>query len=81
MEPCLVDPAKLGNSEREAHGIKQQFAKDLDEALNSLKTSSVLRSTLGDGVVDTYFKIKKAENAMLKEMPADGRRNWLIERY
>ena len=81
MKPCLKDPSQLSDSERESHGITQRFPKSLASALANFDKSQTLRDALGKEVVETYLTVKGAECKMLKEMDADRRRDWLIERY
>lgn len=78
---CLKDPAELSLQERKQLGIEERLPADLNEALDALKSDTLLRSVLGEGVVERYCAVKIAEGKMLDGMQADERREWLIERY
>lgn len=81
LQDCLSDPSKLTEKERRELGITKQFPKSIEEALDCLGGSKVMRGVLGKEVVDVYVGVKQMENAMLEKMEPGRRRNWLIERY
>lgn len=78
---CLEDPAKLSGDDRRALGIMRQFPKSFAEALTCLEADAPFKSILGDPVCTTHRIVKSEESKMLKEMEAEARRQWLIERY
>ncbi len=80
MEDCLEDPASLTAEERKELGIKDNFPKGIEEAVDALEADKQLCEILGPAV-DVYAKVKRAENEMLKKMGRHERRDWLIERY
>lgn len=80
MKDCLDDPASLSAEKRKEFGIKDNFPKGIEEALDALEADTQLCEILGPAT-DVYARVKRAENEMLKGMEPDERRNWLIERY
>ena len=81
MQDCTHDPATLSPEERDELGITEKFPISLLEALDHLEEDDVLCAALGQELVDSYIKVKRAERKMLLSMEPDRRRNWLIERY
>jgi glutamine synthetase len=58
--PVQQDPDTLSDSERADAGI-ERYPETLGEALDVLETDSVLRSALGDGLLDSYLAVKRAQ--------------------
>lgn len=58
--PVQQDPDTLSDSERADAGI-ERYPETLGEALDVLEADSVLRSALGDGLLDSYLAVKRAQ--------------------
>jgi len=69
-EPTLVDPAALGDEERESRGIFPLPAS-LDEALDALADDEVLREALGEPIVRTQVAVARAQARMARELPPE----------
>ena len=78
---CTVDPANLSRNERGDLGVTQMLPKDLGDAVWALENDKMLKSLLGEDVVERYFDVKKAEGKMLNGMSDEDRREWIIELY
>ncbi|RYC65415.1 hypothetical protein CHU98_g817 [Xylaria longipes] len=78
---CEIDPAKLSGEERKALGIKKQFPKNLEEALEALEKDDTMVKLLGKEFVERYVAVKKGEMELLNSIPEKMRRQWVIERY
>lgn len=78
---CLEDPATLSAEERKQLGIEQGLPIDLSQAMKALSRDDMLRTVLGNQVVDRYISVKTTEVALLESMGNNERKNWLIERY
>jgi glutamine synthetase len=57
---ALVDPATIGESEREARGIRR-LPDSLDAALNALAADTVLMAALGDMLGRSYLAVRRSE--------------------
>ncbi len=56
-EPCLVDPAKLSDEEREKRGWRR-YPENLLDALRALQRDSLFREVWGDTLINEYVKLK-----------------------
>lgn len=81
MKDCPSDPSTLTAKEIEKLGIREQFPKSIEEALNYLEADEQLSQILSRAAVETYVTVKRAESEMLQKMEPVKRRSWLIERY
>ncbi len=81
MGDCAVDPAKLSSEERKALGIRTQFPRNLEEALEALTSDVKMVDLLGKDVVERYAAVKKGEIQLLNSLPEEKRRMWVMERY
>jgi len=75
------DVSTLGQEERENLGITERLPNTLQKSLESLSEDEALINTLGQGLVDDYLAVKKAETEMLNGMDEQKRRIWLMARY
>ncbi|KAH9906906.1 glutamine synthetase [Xylariomycetidae sp. FL2044] len=78
---CAVDPAKLDDEGRAALGIDTMFPAGLGEALRALEADREMVELMGERVVKRYVDVKNAEMELLRSMPAEKRRMWVLERY
>ena len=81
MADCQVDPATMDKGQRKEMGIEHQLPKSIYESLSCLREDKALREIMGEGVIEAYLAVKKAETEMLNAMGPDKMRHWLIERY
>lgn len=81
QKDCIGDPSLLGEEERKELGIKRLLPKGLGESLAELEKDDVLGEALGEGFVEDYLAVKRAEMKMLGRMGEAERRRWLIARY
>jgi glutamine synthetase len=58
--PVQQDPDGIADSERAKRGI-ERYPETLGEALDVLEGDDVLRSALGDGLMDSYLTVKRAQ--------------------
>src|SRR5918992_3579456 len=61
-EPTTVDPATLGDEERDSKGI-YPLPASLDEALDALERDEVLVEALGEQIVRTHLAVGRAQAA------------------
>ena len=66
-EPTMVDPATLGDEEREERGI-YPLPASLDESLDALERDEVLIEALGEALVRTHVAVARAQAAMAREL-------------
>jgi glutamine synthetase len=66
-EPTTVDPATLGDEERDSKGI-YPLPASLDEALDALEKDEVLVEALGEQIVRTHLAVGRAQAAMAREL-------------
>jgi glutamine synthetase len=66
-EPTTVDPASLGDEERDSKGI-YPLPASLDEALDALEKDKVLVEALGEQIVRTHLAVGRAQAAMAREL-------------
>ena len=66
-EPTTVDPASLGDEERDSKGI-YPLPASLDEALDALEKDAVLVEALGEQIVRTHLAVGRAQAAMAREL-------------
>jgi glutamine synthetase len=66
-EPTTVDPATLGDEERDSKGI-YPLPASLDEALDALEKDEVLVESLGEQIVRTHLAVGRAQAAMAREL-------------
>lgn len=78
---CVVDPGRMTAVERRDAGIVKTLPRSLKEALVELEKDVVLRRSLGDGFVQDYLAVKRAEMEKWNGMGKRERRIWLVERY
>ncbi len=69
-DPVMVDPAALGEEERESQGIRP-LPSSLDEALDALENDDVLKDALGESLVRAHVAVGRAQAAMAKELPPE----------
>lgn len=78
---CVYDPAELTPNQRKILGIKGRLPTNLDDALAVLDRDATMRRMLGDGVLERYISVKRAEMELLGGMSDDEQQQWMIERY
>ena len=78
---CTADPAEYSEGERHARGIKEKLPSNLDEALVELSGSSDMANILGNDLISSHVRVKRAEQELLGRMDPHQRREWMIERY
>ena len=66
-EPTTVDPATLGDEERDSKGI-YPLPASLDDALDALEKDEVLVEALGEQIVRTHLAVGRAQAAMAREL-------------
>src|SRR3712207_3652476 len=66
-EPTAVDPATLGDEERDELGI-YPLPASLDESLDALEGDDVLIEALGEALVRTHVAVARAQAAMAREL-------------
>lgn len=54
---------------------------EFEEALCALEDDGFMTRMLGEEFVKQYIRIKKGELELLKSMPREARRKWIMERY
>lgn len=81
MKDCTLDPACLGEREREDIGILHRIPKSLTEALDSLENDASLKKLMGRDVVQRYRAIKHVEIKMFEDMTVEEGKTWIIDRY
>ena len=59
-DPVDVDPATLGDTEREARGIVR-LPQTQAEALDALEADSLLADALGEGLLRSYLAVRRSE--------------------
>jgi glutamine synthetase len=59
-EPCEVDPASLGEEERQVRGI-HRLPLSMGEALDYLAANRLLREAMGELMGRAYLKVRRAE--------------------
>ncbi|KAH0604601.1 uncharacterized protein H6S33_006269 [Morchella sextelata] len=75
------DPSKMTSRERNGLGIVKKLPKDLGEALDALKEHKKLKEWVGVDAMEKYLIVKKGERALMETIPAEERREWMLERY
>lgn len=79
---CTVDPATLSADERRGLQITNRLPGSLDEALAALERDHwLIDGVLGRDVIELYLNVKRTEAQLLRAMPEEERRDWLIERF
>ncbi|KAG6018655.1 hypothetical protein E4U41_003684, partial [Claviceps citrina] len=78
---CATDPAALSWQERLDLGINSNLPASVDEALDCLAGDEAMAELLGRELVRRYVAVKRAETELLRDMGADERRKWVIDRY
>ncbi len=81
LKDCELDPSKMSKVEREAHGIIRKIPDSLEKSLGALEGDGDMSEVLGTELVKQYVNLKRAFVEMLKDMDAEKRRLWLMERY
>lgn len=71
----------MTSRERNGLGIVKKLPKDLGEALDALKEHKKLKEWVGVDAMEKYLIVKKGERALMETIPAEDRREWMLERY
>lgn len=75
------NPSTLSASDRIELGITTKLPTSVEQSLAALENDTKLRDGIGSHVVGHYLAMKRAEQQMLKAMPEDESRTWLMHRY
>ncbi|TAQ91123.1 hypothetical protein B7494_g555 [Chlorociboria aeruginascens] len=78
---CQSDPATLSDSERKRLGIVEKLPGGLEEALEALEESQVLKEVVGTEILERYLGTKRAEIKFLAKMEDVEVREWVLDRY
>lgn len=79
--PCLIEPGKMSDQEREVLGIKAKVPCGLTESLDNLEANERLTQALGSSLVSTYLNIKRCELKAVQRMTPEEQRAWFISQY
>lgn len=79
-EPCLIDPAKLSEEEREKRGWIR-YPENLLDALRALKNDMFFREVWGDVLIDEYIKLKLYQWYSYHNHVSDWEREKLLEAF
>lgn len=79
-EPCLVDPTKLSDEEREKRGWVR-YPENLLDALRALQKDSLFREVWGDVLIDEYIKLKLHQWHSYHNHVSDWEREKLLEAF
>ena len=69
-EPVEIDPARLGESEREARGI-DRLPRSQGDALDALERDDVLIGALGPVLAESYLAVRRSESSAYSVQDAD----------
>lgn len=75
------NPTKLSDAEKQELGIINKLPTTIEDALEAATKDTALAEAMPPGMLNHFVVMKKAEQAMLKEMDDAARRIWLMERY
>ena len=78
---CTENPTKLSEQERQRLGITKKLPASISEALEAAESDEDVSEALGNNIYIHYLAMKKDEQEMLRQMPEQERRIWLMERY
>jgi glutamine synthetase len=80
-EDCTAEPGLMTEEQLSAVGITTKLPNTLEKSLSALEKDDVLKKALGEGFVENYVALKKAEMKKLRGFGEEKRRLWLMERY
>lgn len=79
-EPCLIDPAKVNDEEREKRGW-HRYPENLLDALRALQRDSLFREVWGDALINEYIKLKMHQWYSYHNHVSDWEREKLLEAF
>jgi len=77
-EPCLVDPGRVSEEEREKRGWRR-YPENLLDALRELQKDTFFREVWGDTLIDEYIKLKMHQWRSYHNHVSDWEKEKLLE--
>jgi len=79
-EPCLVDPGRVSEEEREKHGWRR-YPENLLDAIRELQRDTFFREVWGDVLIDEYIKLKMHQWRSYHDHVSDWEKEKLLEAF